>query len=521
MHKSIFVLAILSLFGLASCNGKDKAAPPVPPVPKNAVAGQITSAPCVYKEGKTEYAARCGFIYVPENRAKAGSRLIALPYQRILAQTKTPAEPVFGLTGGPGQSNMRFDLPMGWLIAERDIVLVGYRGVDGTTRLDCPGVQARLKQGGSLMDQQALAEFGEAFHQCAVRYAEAGIDLGGYTVLDVVDDVEAVRQALAYEHINLNSSSYGTRLALIYGWRYPERVLRSAMIAVNPPGRFRFDPALLDDQLRRYGALCAADAYCSARTKDLTGDMRRALDNMPARWLGVPIDRDVVLISTFIALFSTNGAASAFDMWIAAAKGDYSGMALLTATYSVMLPSEMVWGDYAVKGFSADFDPRIDYASELAPGRHLLGAPMNLLACAALKGGWPEHKIPAAYRTVQPSSVETLMLSGTLDVSTPAENARNELLPLMKNAKQVTLGEFAHVGDLVYYQPDATRRLLVTFYGTGHLDASAFHQQPVNFNPGWMSFPFLAKALVAAVLIVVGAVTGLVVWLFRRRRKEA
>jgi pimeloyl-ACP methyl ester carboxylesterase len=467
-----------------------------------------------------EYAARCGFIYVPENRLKPGSRLIALPYQRILAQTKRPSESLFALNGGPGQSNMRFSYPLSWFIAERDIVLVGYRGIDGTVQLVCPEVDAGLKRGGALLGRQAIADMGEAYRQCAARHTKAGVDLSGYSVLEVVDDLDAVRQALGYDRIDLNSISYGTRLALIYGWRHPQRVARSAMLNVNPPGRFWFDPVLLDGQLRRYAVLCAANAYCASRTKDLAADIKRALNNMPKRWLGFPISRDVVLISTFLALYSTDGAASTFDMWIAAANGDYSGMALVTAVYTMMLPAEMFSGDYAAKGFSADFDPNKDYASELVPRRTLIGSPLNVIACAGVKA-WPEHKIPAEYRTAQPSEVETLMLSGSLDVADPAENARNELLPLMKNAKQVTLAEFSHAGDLLNYQPEATHRLLATFYKTGRVDASWFQHRPVNFDPGWMSFPFIAKALVASALLVVGTVTGLLVWLFRRRRKTS
>lgn len=518
MHKAIIGLTILSVLGVAACHGPDKTASAHSAVPTNAVAGQITSVPCVYKQGDKEYAARCGFIYVPENRAKARSRLIALPYQRVLAQTKTPAEPLFALGGGPGQSNMRFSLPVGWFIGQRDVVLVGYRGIDGTVQLVCPEADAVLKRGGALLGSQAITDMGESYHRCATHFADAGVDLAGYSVLEVVDDLDAIRQALGYDRIDLNSISYGTRLALIYGWRYPRRVSRSAMLNVNPPGRFWLDPVLFDRQLRRYAELCASNAYCASRTKDLAADMTRALANMPKRWLGVPVDRDVVLIGTFLALYSTDGAASTFDMWIAAANGDYSGMALVTATYAMMLPSEMYSGDYAAKGLSADFEPNKDYTSDLAPGRTLIGSPLNVIGSAGVKA-WPEHKIPTEYRVARPSDVQTLMLSGTLDVADPAENARNELLPLMKNARQVTLAEFAHAGDLMYYQADATRRVLTTFYNTGRVDASGFHYRPVNFDPGWKSFPTIAKALVAAALLAAGMAVSLLVWLLRRRPK--
>jgi hypothetical protein len=125
-------------------------------------------------------------------------------------------------------------------------------------------------------------------------------------------------------------------------------------------------------------------------------------------------------------------------------------------------------------------------------------------------GIWPANKIPEEYRAAQPSSVETLMLSGTLDVSTPAQNAREQLLPLLANGEQVVLSEFAHTGDLYYLQRDATRHLLTTFFATGEVDASLYRPHTVNFEPDW-GFPLLAK------LAVGGAVLALILALFLLR----
>jgi hypothetical protein len=92
------------------------------------------------------------------------------------------------------------------------------------------------------------------------------------------------------------------------------------------------------------------------------------------------------------------------------------------------------------------------------------------------------------------------MLSGTLDVSTPARNARNQLLPLLEKGEQVVLTDFAHTGDLLYLQRDATRHILTTFFATGEVDASLFEPNTVNFKPKW-GFPLIAKLLVAGVAL--------------------
>jgi len=106
-------------------------------VPDGAHAGQLTLKPCTYSTEKGGYAADCGTLVVPENRHDSHSRLIALPVKRIRALSSHPREPVFRLQGGPGLTNMDFP-DASRFAGQRDVVLVGYRGVDGSSVLDCP-----------------------------------------------------------------------------------------------------------------------------------------------------------------------------------------------------------------------------------------------------------------------------------------------------------------------------------------------------------------------------------------------
>jgi pimeloyl-ACP methyl ester carboxylesterase len=501
-------------------SGEDPAPRPQPPA--DAVAGDISVEACVHVAQEVEYAAECGTLIVAENRDDPDSRLLALPVKRIPAAGDDPAEPIFWLTGGPGTSNMSYSR-VEWFHEHHDIVLVGYRGVDGSVFLDCPEIDAAMRSGLPMMSRESFAQQGRAAASCAERLTAEGIDLAGYTVLEVVDDVEAARRALGYERINLESGSYGTRVAQIYTWRYPDAVHRNVMVAVNPPGRFWWDGAILEEQILRYSTLCARDEYCSSRTDDLAASIQTALDNMPKRWLLFPVNRDAVLFATFMGLYSTGGAASTFDVWLAAAAGDYSGMAVVTAAMDFMLPTDFAWGESASKALSADydFDPKVDYVAEVTPGPYLLGSPGSTMGWAAA-GFWPAKKIPDEYRTAKTSSVETLMLSGTLDVSTPARNAREQLLPLLENGTQVVLSEFAHTGDLYYLQPEATRHLLTTFFQTGEVDDSRYEPNTVNFKPSW-GFPLIAKLAVAGAVLVL-FIAILLSWfayrLIKRSRKR-
>src|SRR5262249_20788741 len=66
-------------------------------VPTGAKAGQLSLHPCHYGTEQGSYAADCGTLVVPENRAQPGSRLIALPVTRIKALSAHPGEPIFRL----------------------------------------------------------------------------------------------------------------------------------------------------------------------------------------------------------------------------------------------------------------------------------------------------------------------------------------------------------------------------------------------------------------------------------------
>src|SRR5262249_11521252 len=151
------------------------------------------------------------------------------------------------------------------LTGNHDVVLVGYRGVDGSSRLDCPEVESALKHSSDFLGDASLHAYTDAFRECAKRLQAEGVDLDGYTIQQRIEDFEAARRALGYKQIDLLSESAGTRLAMIYAWRHPQSIQRSVMIGVNPPGNFLWSPKLTDEQLGRYSRLCAEDTSCSNR----------------------------------------------------------------------------------------------------------------------------------------------------------------------------------------------------------------------------------------------------------------
>ena len=158
-------------------------------VPPDAQPGDLALEGCSYEIQGAEFAADCGTLVVPENRADPGTRLIGVPVMRVHAAADRPAEPIFFMNGGPGQSNMTFEPPLG-LLADHDFVLVGYRGVDGSVRLECQEYgRALVRANGALLGDSARASRGAAAGRCAERLQAAGVDLAGYTMPEVIADI--------------------------------------------------------------------------------------------------------------------------------------------------------------------------------------------------------------------------------------------------------------------------------------------------------------------------------------------
>lgn len=316
--------------------------------------------------------------------------------------------------------------------------------------------------------------------------------------------VEAARVALGYERVNLLSESYGTRVAQIYAALHPESVFRSAMIGVNPPGRFVWEPQRVDSQIEQYARLWSRDEAARKRSSNLAETMKRVSHNMPRRWLFFPIDAGKVNAMAFVLFFNRNTSAIVFDAYVAADHGDPSGLALMSMAYDFFVPKSFVWGDFFAKGASADLDLTRDYTADLRDADSIIGSPISLMIWAPLSKAWRHETLPQELREVRPSDVETLLVSGSVDFSTPVEYARDELLPSLKNGRQVIISEAGHVGDVWGVQPEATTRLLTSFYDTGVADDSLYQYAPMDFNVK-LGFPLLAKILLGTgAMLVMG-----------------
>jgi pimeloyl-ACP methyl ester carboxylesterase len=492
-------------------------------VPSGAHAGQLTMKECTYANQPAE----CGTLVVRENRHDPRSRLIALPLTRIHSHAARPGIPIFRLQGGPGLTNMDFPTASRFT-ARHDVVLVGYRGVDGSTRLDCPEVADARAHSSDLLSRSSFASVAKAYRACATRLEKNGVDLAGYSLPERVDDLESARRALGYRSIDLLSESAGTRTAMIYAWRYPRSIHRSVMISVNPPGKFLWDAKTTGDQLGRYAALCAQASDCRSRTADLDASVHSAVAHIPSHWWFLPIHKGNVQAAAFFGLMNATSegggpiaAPRTLDTLLSIDDGDGAGAWLLSVFAGLAFPNGQVWGDVAAVARTDAAYARTYFARHADRGS-VIGAPATDLVWAGgdLVHAWPANPDEHEYAHVRGSTVETLLIGGALDFATPPQNAARELLPHLANGRQVVLPRLGHADDFWAYEPAASTRLIDAYLDDGRVDTSLYTENRLDFTPSF-THAMIAEIVLGVFLALGGLAILLLLWIGARIRRTA
>lgn len=254
--------------------------------PDSSVNPRLTPLVCPFK-GTIDYEPgeiSCGMITVPENRERAGTRLIQLHYVRIAPTGEDADEyredPVIYLTGGPG---VGVDSYVGRLkshpIAEtRALYILEQRGIGASTSF-CPqfsAIDPALNAARNL-DEMSIAS-AERNALCFREAAEQGIDLTGYNTVENARDVRALREALGYEQWNVWGISYGSHLGQMLLRQDPEGVRALVLDAIVPNDLFDlFDLSqIFDTLMANFSGDCSGAKAC----RDLEARLFAAMESL-------------------------------------------------------------------------------------------------------------------------------------------------------------------------------------------------------------------------------------------------
>ena len=441
-HTRLFPLLLLALT-LTACaiGGQAEARQPAIPL-----------ATCRLNGGVM---AQCGELLVYEDRAAAAGRQIALNIAVVPATGSSNVvedDPLFLLTGGPGQAAVEtFPLALSVFAdvnRNRDIVLVDQRGTGESNGLNCEVLEDETLPA-DLPDEQQIA----LLDQCRVDLAERA-DLSLYTTDDFVADLDDVRAALDYDTINLYGASYGTRAALTYMRRFPERVRSVVLDSVAGPELVLFLQMPQDGQ-RALDLLfdrCAADAGCNEAFPNFRAEYEAVLaqlatpqpvtvaDPLSNKPLEFQLDRDFLSQLVFNSLYSAEfQGLLPLLVHHAHETGDYAPLivqGLAISSSAGLYPGLL----YAVA--CSEDAPLIDpaEAESIRAGTSFGDFATRFQTICA---NWPRAEIAADFRDPLQSDIPTLLLSGGADPVTPPEYAA-QVAAGLSNSRHIVVPGFGH-----------------------------------------------------------------------------
>lgn len=449
-----------------------------------ATAGELRDADC--PEHQISGEVYCRVLSVAENPDVPDGRQIPIRIMVLAATGASPTDdPLVIIPGGPGQSaiaapNLRdfFSSYFAPIRVDRDIVLVDQRGVGGSNPLP-------LEPSADLLFVRTAMNLPPEWGRAALPRLQGDADLTQYTSARAVDDLEAVRRALAADRINLYATSYGTRVAQYYIKRYGDHVRAAVFKAVSPPD----DNIVLSYGRKPQRALdllfewCASDARCNTAYPDLQEQLDAVLDGLDRNPVDVevqhPTSGEPYLFQITRGNFAFGVRAQMMNAFAFARlprliskanHGDFASWAQflprVPALYATQLSGGMAFSVIATEDVSRVTEPAIKADADAT----LIGDEIarGMLELAEF---WPTGHVPDDLFAPLRSEVPVLLVSGALDPATPPDGAE-AMLPGLPNGRHVVFRGGSHSAANF----DGLDRIMAEFIAEGsasNLDLSA------------------------------------------------
>ena len=406
-------------------------------------ANELALAAC---EIAGDVSALCGTLQVPENWKNKSGRMLDLNVVVLPTSGVATEPPLVDLAGGPGLAATG---GAAWYVTDgatwrrnRDIILFDQRGTGDSAPAHCAGV-------GDASTLSAMYPL-ESVREC-VRKLSATHDLSQYSSLSAVRDIEAIRDALDAEQIDLFGMSYGTRLAQAYIRAYPQRVRAAVFIgAVSMDGKSPLSHARnAESALQAIFEDCDRDARCASAFPNLRSEWQSLHDLLQRSKLavGTGSERKVIEVGPFMEAFRTlliapSGQRAVPALITELSSGDTRRFLDMIGDSGPLLFAE---GAY-LSIECTESTKRID-ATEIAAasantflGRYRVDEQVR--ACSV----WPGTDVPESFFEPVVSNVPLLLLAGGRDHTLSAESA-NSIAKGFRNSRLVIVEEMGHVPD--------------------------------------------------------------------------
>ncbi len=414
---------------------------------------QVLSNPIHINEEGLDFKGTTNLIIVPENRTNKDSRMIAVQYFYFPAKTPSYLAPVYYLPGGPGgmyaqkhfyerygkerATAWTFELEI--LNEKRDLIIVNQRGQSYAPGFPLPNFEYNFERGrkDEVLDLEKKAKQQTiAFEKCIQQFNEYGVDVKGYDITNMVEDLESIRSYHDHEEIALVGTSFGSQWAMAYMHMHTDKVDRLLLSGVEPLDHSWDDPKGIWNVLKRIEKEALENQEIASHLPKigLTEAVKLISSKLKSSPVKVPLKieeknlDDTILLGVddfhydFMCPFAED-RTEALELWpkyiSEIYRGDFTGLAFRANS------------GREGKSWSLMMNHLVDNSLDISPQRELflksrkesdwIGRPfINYLHTRTVN---PTNKISEDLRKPIKNPIPILMIQGNMDWNTPIENA--------------------------------------------------------------------------------------------------
>jgi len=406
-------------------------------------------------DGGFEHAERRIF-FAPVNRGRPENGVLGVEVYRFRASPAADPDtpPIFYLHGGPSFEGLERSLEeVGtfegfWkpLTDISDVVIVGQRGIGSSKPTTTIGITSTARPAHEPFDAGRAGE--ELRSELAKErrfWEESGLDLSGFTVLDLAEDVFEIRAALGYQKIIIWGGSFGSHWGMGLMREHPEIIERVILRGMEGPDHTYDHPGHLWNVFRRVAEEAEAAPELSGRIPE--GGLIEAFEvfvrNAEANPITVSVadpeggTRHDVLIDGTAAQRLARGFSDGLSGWpadvIELTEGSLNRAATELYHQATRTEPEIRTAAFFQLDCGSGITPdRLAEQTADPANQILFGMNWSYIAgCPA----W-DSDLGDAFRQNFETEIPAVIVHGTWDTSTPLENAL-EMVPFFKNSKFV------------------------------------------------------------------------------------
>jgi pimeloyl-ACP methyl ester carboxylesterase len=276
MFRLCLLFALLCFFSLSYSQNKKVYRPAIQPCNCNFKidSSYLASVPSSLRADSTfrlkndsNFQTICGYLIAPENRKKASSKMIKLPF--IVLKSKSPnkkGDPFLFTTGGPGGSSLSWinGMQRSSIIESRDCIVFEQRG----THFAIPNLRSFELDSALRESYRKNLNKDSMWLEGVKRYKKKlerkGIDLSGYNTDETVEDIIDLLKVLKIDSVNLFGGSYSGGLMLAVLKKEPSKI-RSLVLDSPLPN---FVPIDEDEPMNFMKAIHILSAHCEKDSSD-------------------------------------------------------------------------------------------------------------------------------------------------------------------------------------------------------------------------------------------------------------